>query len=39
MAALVAAKVVLRLHINLAALTIAMDYFQVLGNSGKFDVH
>lgn len=28
-----------RLGVNLAAMTIALDYFQVLANFGKFDVH
>ncbi|MFN3502087.1 MAG: hypothetical protein ACK4ZJ_07495 [Allorhizobium sp.] len=38
-AVLLAAHWVLKLGINLAALTIAVDYFQVLSNFGRFDVH
>lgn len=38
-AALLGAHAVLKLNINLAPLTIAVDYFQVLSNVGRFDVH
>lgn len=37
--ALMMAHVLLKLAINLAPLTIAVDYFQVLSNVGRFDVH
>ncbi|MFN3503804.1 MAG: hypothetical protein ACK4ZJ_16240, partial [Allorhizobium sp.] len=38
-AVVVAVHFVLKLGVSLAAVTIAVDYFQVLSNFGKFDVH